>query len=339
MNAPNLPAWLQNDIPDPIGNTLSNNLGTGSVPYLSIMGNRLTLIDNAGDQEPITTVDPKTGLPFIDVCIIDVGPHPSKIYFGQAFDPNAAGYGPPKCWSDNGIAPSIHAGEPQARTCNPDPTNTTGCRHAVWGSATSKVTGKGIPACSKYQKLAFILPDDDMCFLLRVPPNSLENLRAYSKKFEGSGTNITQVVTRISFEQGVLGTLTFIGIGYADDKLTARKKELRAANATDSLVGRNDQPIAALPGVQQPAAVAAPQPSAYTPLPSPVTPSVPPAAPPAAAAPTGRRGRPPRAKPAETPVTSTNGPTPPFPTHGVVESAVAPDPGVMASLQQAFFKP
>lgn len=261
MNAQTLPAHLQGYATPDITDRLAGNLGVGSVPYVSIMGNRLTLVDSTGDEEAITTVDPKTGIPYLDCCIADVGDHPSKIYYAKAFDPNAAGYAPPDCWSDNGIGPSTLCSSPQARSCTPDPEGVHGCKLAVWGSATSKVSGKGIPACAKNQKLALVLPGDDITFLLRVPPNSLDNLKAYNLKFKGQPFSIRDVVTRISFEAGGIGTLTFMATGFIDPALLKQRQAVLAEKKTDAIVGRGDKPIGGqLAGGQ--AAAALPPPSA-----------------------------------------------------------------------------
>ena len=67
-----LPAYLQNRKSKPITDVLAANLGTASPPYISIRGNRFTLIDAVGAEEPMTEVDDKTGLPYIDVCIAEV---------------------------------------------------------------------------------------------------------------------------------------------------------------------------------------------------------------------------------------------------------------------------
>ena len=226
----------------------------------------------------MTTVDPKTGIVYLDVCVIDAGDHPSKIYFGHAFDPNAQNYSPPKCWSDNGIGPSTACAEPQAPSCSPDPTGTTGCKLAVWGSATSKVSGKGIPACGKYQKLALLVPGDDIQFLLRVPPASLDNLQAYLTKFKGQPIRLKDCITRISFEPQGVGILTFVGVGLIDEAVAKQRDEVLLAKKTDGLVGRGDIPRASAltgtstlipsPAASSPAQI--PAPTASSPVSAPV---------------------------------------------------------------------
>jgi hypothetical protein len=271
-----LPAYLrQNDaqIPD-FTDRLSANLGSAPPPYLSIQGGRLTLIDSTGATEPVTTVDPKTGIVYLDACIIDAGDHPSKIFFGQAFDPNAQNYSPPKCWSDNGVGPSTACAEPQAPSCAPDPTGVSGCKLAVWGSATSKVTGKGIPACGKYYKLALLVPGDDIQFLLRVPPASLDNLQSYLSKFKGQAIRLKDCITRISFEPQGIGILTFVGVGLIDEATAKQRDEVLLAKKTDGLIGRGDLPRlggqAALPNLVGSAPASLSAPFASSPVSAPV---------------------------------------------------------------------
>lgn len=242
MTVLNLPAHLQNRAPSRMTEALGANLGGGSPSYVSIAGGRLTLIDASGAEEPVTTVDPKTGIVYLDCVIVDAGDHASKIYYGRPYDPNAQTYAPPDCWSDNGVAPSINASLPQARSCAPDPTGTAGCKWAVWGSATSRVSGRPVPACAKYQKLALLIPGDDVLFLLRVPPNSLDNLRVYNNRCRENGVSPDMVVTRVSFEKDILGTLTFEARTYIDQATEQRRQQALAQKVTDTLVGRGDQP-------------------------------------------------------------------------------------------------
>jgi hypothetical protein len=268
MAANQVPAFLL-DLPSQgIAERTLPHLGGMSPPYVSIMGGRFTLVDAAGDSEEAGEHDKQIGV-YLDAVIVDSLENESKIYYAKPFDPNSQSYAPPDCWSDNGIAPSRLASLPQAKTCTPDPSGQHGCQKAVWGSATSRVSGKGVPACSKYQKLALALPGDDIVYLLRVPPNSLSNLQAYLAKFRGQtlgqgGPPLgpEHVVTRIWFEKDVLGTLMFRAVGYIDQPMAEFQRALRAEKKTDGIVGRGDQPIAALaaPAGGQVSAQEAPRP-------------------------------------------------------------------------------
>jgi len=276
-----LPAYLQSRAAPKLAENLASHLGAGTPPYVSIAGNRLTLVDATGAEEPVATYDPKTG-PYLDCVIVDALDRISKIYYDKAFDPSAGQYEPPACWSDNGVTASRNASRPQ----NGPTFRCDTCPNAVWGSKVSAVSGKGVKACSDQQKLAIMVPGDDVVFLLRVPPNSLSQLRGYIGKFNGQAADVSDVLTRISFEPQGIGTLKFDAISYIDEESYKRREALRTAKATDGLVGRTDLPReAALP---PPAAVAqiAAQPAPEQGHPAPFVPAgAPPAALPSTPAP------------------------------------------------------
>lgn len=140
----------------------ADNLGRTMPPRLSIDMNRFTLIDSGGNQKPINALN-------LDVCFVDLNPKVSKMYFGKKYNPNDSS-DPPKCWSDNGTAPSSQAIEPQNPTC-------MSCPHNAIGSAISEFTGAKIKACVDMKKLAFIVPGDpdNMIFLMTVKPGSFKN--------------------------------------------------------------------------------------------------------------------------------------------------------------------
>ena len=108
----NLPPHLQKYQTRDIGQTLSQNLGTAAPPYVSIAGNRFTLIDAAGNEMPVPTFDPAIGV-YLDACIIDSGDHISRTFYATKYDPSAAIFNPPDCWSDNGVGP-LGTAEPAA---------------------------------------------------------------------------------------------------------------------------------------------------------------------------------------------------------------------------------
>jgi hypothetical protein len=236
-----LPDYIQNRQSRGLAARVSQNLGTSSPPYLSIMGNKFTLVDAAGNEQPVPTyeADPNKVMrgqhpgPYADVLIMDVNDHVSRIFYDIPFDPTAQSYQPPACFSHNGIGPSKLSSKPQSPTC-------AACPNAVWGSATSNVSGKGIPACAQYQLVAVLLAGHDMPFLLRIPPNSLKNFRAYGEQFKGHKFDMEHVVTRLSFVSQ--GTLSFIAASVAQSAMLDLSDKLYKI-ATDSMVGRLDAPI------------------------------------------------------------------------------------------------
>jgi hypothetical protein len=248
MTQAQLPAHLQRFQARDIGTTLSHNLGTAAPPYVSIAGGRFSLIDAAGNEQPVPTFDPAIGV-YLDACVIDANEHISRIYYAQKYDPAAATFNPPDCWSDNGVAPSVSCSSPQARSCTPDPEHVHGCKWAVWGSATSNLN-KAIPACQQVQKIALLIPGMQTLFLLRVPPNSHKHLRAYQETCKGSGVMIADVITRIYFDQTTQGTLLFKGVNYIDEPTAVLRQAAYSEKKTDALVGRTDVPRVAGGGVK-----------------------------------------------------------------------------------------
>lgn len=370
MTTPQVPSYLQNTgLPD-FTDRLGANLGTRAQPYLSIGGDRLTLVDAIGDTRPVLTRDAKTDDPYIDCVIIDTGDRHSQIYYGRPYDPKAETFSPPTCWSDNGIAPSTNCSEPQAVSCAPDPTGQHGCKWAVWGSGRAREGSKVVPpACSKYQKLALLIPGEDIQFLLRVPPNSLVELANYNGKFKGHNFSMPDVFTRISLRDK---TLFFAGLGFIDEATANLRNQVLLAHKTDALVGRGDKPrqvllspmtntveVSAETGLSRfapPGTTVYPAPTASLPASAPAEQSDPlfaPSAPPSgttpvtpasagstAVAPTRRRGRPPKDAAAshEAAVQAGNGngaaSQAPFP-HGMVQ-APEPNADLEASLKSVF---
>ncbi len=363
MTNPQVPAYLQNTgLPD-FTDRLGANLGTRAQPYLSIKDDRLTLVDSSGDKRPVMTRDAKTGDPYIDCVIIDTCDHESKIYYGRDYDPKAETFSPPACWSDNGVAPSVNCGEPQALYCMPDPTGQNGCKWAVWGSGRAAPGSKTVPpACNKVQKIALLVPGEDIQFLLRVPPDSLKSLTAYNDKFKGHNFSMPDVFTRISLRDK---TLFFAGLGFIDEATAKLRNQVLLAHKTDALVGRGDKPrgvplmasanvdTADSPSFHQmsivrtaslPASAPAEPPDplfAQPSIPSGTTQATPASAGSTTVAPTRRRGRPlkeaaPAPEAPATPPATGNGAAPqaPFP-HGMAQ-APEPNADLEASLKSVF---
>lgn len=248
MNIPNLPDHLRNRARGTALDDVGAGLGTSVPPYVSLKGNRFTLIDAAGTKIPVQTFDPQMGA-VIDVVIVAGNKNTSRIYYAKDWDPSAIEFQPPDCWSDNGVAPSVNASSPQHPTC-------AGCPMSEWGSDVSKATGRGIPACSQYKKLAVVFADPDvagdMVFLIRVPPNSIKPLRSYVQQIakmqvQGRQLDTTDLITRIYFDVGPngnqLGTLGFRALDFIDpDTLEVVDKVLGEPASLDLLLGRNDRP-------------------------------------------------------------------------------------------------
>lgn len=257
------------------------NLGRPMPPRLSIDSNRFTLIDSAGNERPHNLLT-------LDIVIIDLNDHTSKMYFGREYNPSDTE--PPLCWSDNGEAPSSQALAPQSPKCMT-------CPHNAIGSAISKFSGAKIKACVDMKKLAFYIPGEQGIYLMTVKPGSFKNWTAYVNMLAGQksnnhpgGVELYEVITQLAFESQ--GVLKFTPVGWSN---LQEAEAQYGRGVTPEIVGANDVPYqaqiaapaaqAALPHpavqpqaqqVQQPAPFAA-QPAAPSTIPS--TPGVSTAAP------------------------------------------------------------
>jgi hypothetical protein len=233
-----LPSYLQQYQAPDVGAALSANLGSAMPPHVSIAANKFTLIDAANNELQGAWFDQQIGV-YIDACIVDVNNVKSRVYFAGAYEPNAEGVRP-DCFSDNGTGPSISANAPQGATCQPDPERKGyGCFWSVWGSKINQ-NGKKVPACSEKQKMALLIPGYNTLFLLAVPPNSHGPLREYTEHCKAHSVNMANLMTRIWFAPGEVGTLLFRGLSYIDEPTAKLRQAAYVEKKTDALVGRND---------------------------------------------------------------------------------------------------
>jgi hypothetical protein len=160
----------------------------------------------------------------IEVVIIKAAAPISKIFYEQGYVEGAVA--PPDCWSTNGATPDKAAPKKQSETC-------AGCPKNAWGS---KVTDAGKPAkaCADSKRLA-IVPMGDMenellggPMLLRVPPASLKELKAYGEMMQSYGYQYFAVATRIAFDvQDAYPKFVFNAVRPLTDVEAAKVLELR----------------------------------------------------------------------------------------------------------------
>lgn len=233
----NLPAHLQNRQSRTVTDRAASGLGASMPPHISIQGNSFTLIDAAGNEQP------EGGS--IDVCIADVSDVNCKRFYGdKKWTPDSKD--PPICFSANGIGPSRDASQPQNSIC-------ATCSKNERGSAISAISGASIKACRDEKWLALIpIKYPTMMFQLVLTPGSFKNWRDFLKPFETHGIDISDSVTRISFEPKATGVLQFApaqlpqgGIIWIDESTCKTRETALLAKATDLLVGRTDVPIQA----------------------------------------------------------------------------------------------
>jgi len=291
----------------------TSGLGGMQPPRVSIDQNKFTLIDPSGFATPVPMLPDG---PALDVVFVDANPKTSKLYWGRGYQPGQQT--PPLCFSDNGVAPSALAQDPQAQTC-------AACPHNVIGSATSPFSGAPIKACQDFKKLAVVIQNHDGCYLFTVKPGSFKNFSNYinylrmQKMPNGGAPDLTDVVTRVRFASQ--GVVSFEAISLVPQDMQARIDAIWAKNeqvdATGMIVGKHDVPMQGQ--LEAPAQAAPPPASPFQQAPQaapPPPPPPPPASPFLQAAPTpapaataskrsvGRPRKVPDAPPAEAPPTA-----------------------------------
>ena len=287
-----LPAHLKNRRSQVVASEVAAGLGSAQPPHVSILGGRFTLVDAAGNKKSVETT-------YLDCVIIDGQKGRSRTFWGVGAVFEGDNSGPPLCYSDNNIGPSINAQEPQAQTC-------AVCPMARFDSDVSKMTGKPVPACKVLKKLAIMLPGFAFPFQLRIPVMSHASLATYSNEFKAGDADVSDVITRVTFVEGKTGELAFDfadfgqqDLPYIDAATMTLRDDMLETKKTDVLVGRNDVPWSgALPAPKEQQALAPPKPAAQAapssrPTPTPQTPRPAFGAPGAAGeAPKRGRGRP-----------------------------------------------
>ena len=238
--------------------------GGNRPPRVSIDNGRFTLFVPGGKTIPL-------GMS-MDIVIVGKNPHMSKLYWGPP-GPNGqrifdrSNPKPPVCWSDNGVAPSAGASEPQNSTCS-------GCPQNVWGSAINAL-GKQVKACEDFRKFSCVVKGQPGIYLFEVKAGSFRNWNAFTgmlamQKLEGEGEpDLIDVVIRVSFAG--TGILQFEPVAFTsgDPELTRQALDV-SDDTTKMIVNAIDRPAqAVLPMAEHRAAEARGMP-AQAPMPPPV---------------------------------------------------------------------
>jgi hypothetical protein len=239
----------------------TSGLGGNMPPRISIDSNVFTLINPSG----ATTLVPSLPEgPALDVVFVDANPVVSKIYWGQGYQGRAATKAPPRCFSDNGTAPSIAALDPQSPTCAP-------CPHNVVGSMISPFSGAKIKACQDFKKLAVIVRGYPGVYQLTIKPGSFRNFTGYKnylllqKLPDGGAPDLCDVITRCTFASQ--GVLSFEAISLLPSDMKTYRDRVWEQSGTELIVGKTDQPIAPQLAASRPAGVAPPPPAERVGLP------------------------------------------------------------------------
>lgn len=190
-----VPAYLQG---------ADNNVNAGLLAVagaggnrIGLKGNRFRLIVN-GREEAV--LDQLT----LDVHVIGVFPHISRVFYANGYDPSSEAKEPPTCYSADGIAPAEDVHQKQCATCDLCPQNVKGSKLTDTGQKTK--------ACSYMQRLVVMLPGDPDGRFFRldvkaqglfgegIPAQNKYNLIEYGKAIANRSVDVSVLVTRISFD-------------------------------------------------------------------------------------------------------------------------------------------
>ena len=168
---------------------------SGSFGIISYKGKAWKL--KLGEEETYVLDAQNQPVPSIEVILVAANPRLSRIYYeGDYIEGSNAS---PDCYSMDGLVPDPGISNPVSPQC-------ATCPKQEWGS---KITdeGKRSKACQDNRRVAVVFPHDLQAngqdanvFLLRVPPASLQALKAYSDKVGKKGYNVFNLQTRIGFE-------------------------------------------------------------------------------------------------------------------------------------------
>lgn len=274
------PNYLRNFVASTTPDDLTANVG-GGFPVISFRG-RVWRIIVGGENTPVMdgTGQP---VPSIEVVLVKGNPKISKIFYKAAYIEGSDD--PPDCFSNDGDFPDPSIPVPQCDNCAMCPQN-------VWGS---KITPQGtkVKACSDSRRVAVVAGGEIAQgtngigpMLLRVPPASLELLRAFGDALNNRGIPYNDVITRIGFDLNAsYPKLVFSPVRVLTEEEFVRVQKMVADERIGRILGGLGITEYTKPAAPAPAPVAA----APAPAPAPVAPAPVAAAPAPAPAPARRR--------------------------------------------------
>lgn len=243
-------------VPSVLAQSMTGGLSSGnSFPRISIKGARFRIVE--GDTE--TVLDSTT----LQLVIVGANPRLSKIWYAEAWTPDADKAQAPDCFSLDGIGPDPESTMPQNDMC-------ASCPQNAWGS---KITPQGqqIKACADQKRLAVVAADDPSgpVYLLQVTPAALKGLNQYQKELAVRGIPPEIVKTAVSFDTDAsFPKLKFTFGGFLDADTQEVVDGLFGSDAVKEVTGEVvRQPITIAP--LAPPAPAKVKPAAPAPAPAP----------------------------------------------------------------------
>lgn len=230
------------------------DLGAGITSGFGVIGykGKIWSIKAGGNEHKMLRPDDGTPAASIELIILRASEHVSKVYYKSSFVDGSNAK--PDCQSVNGIKPDKTIPNPIHPQCADCPMN-------QWGSRVSD-DGKPGKACQDVKRLA-VVPQGNIRnealggpLLLRIPPASLKELKAYADALMGHGFPYFAVATRILFDMEkayprfMFSAIRALTDQEADDVL-AMRDDPRTKRITDEAVEFLDGPAEA-PAEQAP---------------------------------------------------------------------------------------
>lgn len=230
------------------------DLGAGITSGFGVIGykGKIWSIKAGGNEHKMLRPDDGTPAASIELIILRASEHVSKVYYKSSFVDGSNAK--PDCQSVNGIKPDKTIPNPIHSQCADCPMN-------QWGSRVSD-DGKPGKACQDVKRLA-VVPQGNIRnealggpLLLRIPPASLKELKAYADALMGHGFPYFAVATRILFDMEkayprfMFSAIRALTDQEADDVL-AMRDDPRTKRITDEAVEFLDGPAEA-PAEQAP---------------------------------------------------------------------------------------
>lgn len=238
-----LPAYLSNP---PANHDINKDVvRAAQYPTMSIKGKVFTL-NKDGVKKLITKPDdPDEVAQSIGVVILRANMG-GKTWYGKGYVEGDAS--PPDCHSFDGIAPSQHSKNPQAKKCQLCPRHTW---KKMTGEDGSVREGR---ECGDHARLAIAAPDKlEDAMLLRVPAASLKNLREVVKIVNQRKIPYNAVVMKISFDpEASSPLLKFKPIGLLSDADYAKANEVYDAELVRAIVGLDETAFEPAPEPEAP---------------------------------------------------------------------------------------
>lgn len=186
---PAVPDYLKKYVmtPDQVGDADSAAAASMSVPRVSLRAKKFRWME-LGEE-----VKAEAESFCVILAVEPFGQKMVKTYYEGEYNPGDTT--PPTCSSSDGIRPDSWVTTPQNAVCS-------GCRHNVFGSATSR-KGKPAKACRDSKRLWITPPEalEGTVYGLQVPVTSLGNLSELGVKIKATGLPMSAAVVKMSMEE------------------------------------------------------------------------------------------------------------------------------------------